>query len=56
MSDTMNIQDMRFLISLKNDRPDEYRKFLDDIKSVSKDLMRIGKDLMRIGKDMMEEM
>ena len=46
MTQQMNWKDLEELIKLKNKSPEEYNKFLQDIKEVMIDIMKISEEVI----------
>lgn len=51
MSDNLSLKELMELAKMKESRPREYKKTMDDIKAVSTDIMKIGMEVLEEMKD-----
>ena len=51
MSETVSIKEMKELIKMKNENPEEYKQFLKDFKEVMKDTFKIARELAEESED-----
>jgi len=51
MSDNLSLKEIMELAKMKENRPREYKKTLEGIKSVNADIMKIGMELLEEMKD-----
>lgn len=51
MSDNLSLKELMELAKMKENRPREYKKTMDGIKSVTLDVMKIGMEVLEEIKD-----
>lgn len=53
MSNQLQLTELKELIKLRNEQPDDYTQFLADFKEVSRDLMKV---VVEVGQELEKEM